>query len=60
MKFVFEVSIHGDEIDGIADKFGKKTIEGALLEDLKNIIGDETKIVGFESEVAFVRMEEVE
>lgn len=34
MKFVFEVIIHGDEIDAIVDKFGKKATEGALLEDM--------------------------
>ena len=60
MKFVFEVIIHGDEIDAIVDKFGKKGTEGALLEDLNNIIGGEAKIVGFESEVTFIRVEEVE
>ena len=58
MKFVFEVSIHGDEIDGIADKFGKKATERALLEDLRNIIGGKAEIAGLKSEVAFVRMEE--
>lgn len=58
MKFVFEVIIHGDEIDAIVDKFGKKATEGALLEDLSNIIGDEAEIAGFKSEVAFIRMEE--
>ena len=59
MKFVFEVIIHGDVIDAIVDKFGKKATEGALLEDLSNIIGDEAEIVGFKSEVAFIRMEEM-
>ena len=58
MKFVFEVIIHGGEIDAIVDKFGKKATEGALLEDLNNIIGGEAEIVGIKSEVAFVRMEE--
>ena len=60
MKFVFEVIIHGDEIDAIVDKFGKKATEGALLEDLSNIIGGKAEIAGLKSEVAFVRMEEVE
>ena len=60
MKFVFEVIIHGDEIDAIVDNLGKKATERALLEDLKNIIGGEAEIVGLKSEVAFVRMEEVE
>ena len=60
MKFVFEVIMHGDEIDAIVDNLGKKATERALLEDLKNIIGGEAEIVGLKSEVAFVRMEEVE
>ena len=47
-----------DELDAIVDKFGKKATEGALLEDLGNIIGDEAEIAGFKSEVAFIRMEE--
>ena len=60
MKFVFEVIMHGDEIDAIVDNLGKKATERALLEDLRNIIGGEAEIAGFKSEVAFVRMEEVE
>ena len=58
MKFVFEVIMHGDEIDAIVDNLGKKATERALLEDLRNIIGGEAEIAGLKSEVAFVRMEE--
>ena len=58
MKFVFEVIMHGDEIDAIVDKFGKKATEGALLEYLNNIIDDEAEITRLKSEVAFIRMEE--